>query len=243
MLVGETTDAIISSAPIFRVNARTVVLESKCIDSGVRIKLFTSHPALMFYFIRFGAVGSRHHFVGSLNVSAYTFDDSTRAFANIRLSVTDAKPIIQVDDDGEIIPTLAKRVRTKEFQRTHQFLKMKFVVYKHVWENIQDQNVVINRGLNSEAFALQLSDMYEDLVSKGLIVENYNPVFVEERISRPQSDPNTNRPVLGYNNSCKRLEDSWDDRSFGYDTLLNDTTAFRDSDIISDEREDISSES
>lgn len=58
-----------------------------------------------------------------------TFDDSTRAFANITLSVTDAKPIIQVDDDGEIIPTLAKRVRTKEFQRTHQFLKMKFVVY------------------------------------------------------------------------------------------------------------------
>lgn len=193
MLVGETTDAIISSAPIFRVNARTVVLESKCIDSGVRIKLFTSHPALMFYFIRFGAVGSRHHFVGkfdlyilkrwlikwkfigSLNVSAYTFDDSTRAFANIRLSVTDAKPIIQVDDDGEIIPTLAKRVRTKEFQRTHQFLKMKFVVYKHVWENIQDQNVVINRGLNSEAFALQLSDMYEDL---GKLIYAFKYIYI-----------------------------------------------------------------
>lgn len=98
-----------------------------------------------------------------MNVSAYTFDDSTKAFANIRLSITDVRPILQVDDEGAVIPSLARRVRTKEFQRTHQFLKMKFVVYKHVWEHIQDQNIVINRGLNVEAFALQLSDMYEEL--------------------------------------------------------------------------------
>lgn len=100
---------------------------------------------------------------GSLNVSAYTFDDSTKAFANIRLSVTDVRPILQVDDDGLVITTEARRIRTRDFSRNMNFLKMKFIVYKYVWENIHNSDVVFNRGLNVEAFALQLSDMYEDL--------------------------------------------------------------------------------
>ncbi|KAG1050280.1 hypothetical protein G6F43_007439 [Rhizopus delemar] len=193
MLLGETTDAIITAAPIFRVNSRSVILKSKCLDSGVRVKLHTSHPALMYYFIRFTDIGTRHSFAGSLNVSAYTFDDSTKAFANIRLSLTAVRPVFQVDDDGMVISTFARRIKVKGFPRTSQFLKMKC--------------------LNVEAFALQLSDMYEDLVSRRLIVPNYNPVFVEERISRPQNDPNTNRPVpcvmrtvYSYNVNVKRLE-------------------------------------
>lgn len=101
--------------------------------------------------------------VGSLNVSAYTFDDSTKAFANIRLSVTDVRPILQVDDDGLVITTQAKKIRSRDFPKTLNFLKMKFIVYKYVWENIHDSDIVFNRGLNVEAFALHLSDMYEDL--------------------------------------------------------------------------------
>ncbi|KAG1017034.1 hypothetical protein G6F43_014442 [Rhizopus delemar] len=72
MLLGETTDAIITAAPIFRINARSVVLESKCLDSGVRVKLYTSHPALMYYFIRFADIGTRHSFAGNSNT--YTRD-------------------------------------------------------------------------------------------------------------------------------------------------------------------------
>ncbi|KAG0744629.1 hypothetical protein G6F37_013227 [Rhizopus arrhizus] len=148
MILGEVTDAIITSSPLFRINSRSVSLESKCIDSGSRVKLYTSHPALMYYFIRFADTGTRHSFAGSLNVSAYTFDDSTKAFANIRLSVTDVRPILQVDDDGLVITTQAKKIRSRDFPKTLNFLKMKFIVYK---------------GLNVEAFALHLSDMYEDL--------------------------------------------------------------------------------
>lgn len=96
-------------------------------------------------------------------MSAYTFDDSTKAFANIRLSLTAVRPVFQVDDDGMVISTFARRIKVKDFPRTSQFLKMKFIVFKHVWEHINDSDVVINRGLNVEAFALQLSDMYEDL--------------------------------------------------------------------------------
>jgi len=182
MILGEVTDAIITSSPLFRINSRSVSLESKCIDSGSRVKLYTSHPALMYYFIRFADTGTRHSFagkkplsytsscmanqfsiVGSLNVSAYTFDDSTKAFANIRLSVTDVRPILQVDDDGLVITTQAKKIRSRDFPKTLNFLKMKFIVYKYVWENIHDSDIVFNRGLNVEAFALHLSDMYEDL--------------------------------------------------------------------------------
>lgn len=51
----------------------------------------------------------------------------------------------------------------KDFPRMSQFLKMKFIVFKHVWEHINGNKFVINRGLSVEAFALQLGDMYEDL--------------------------------------------------------------------------------
>ncbi|KAG1037782.1 hypothetical protein G6F43_012787 [Rhizopus delemar] len=231
MIIGEVTDAVITASPLFRINARSVTLESKCIDSGSRVKLYTSHPALMYYFIRFTDNGTRHSFAGrSLNVSAYTFDDSTKAFANIRLSVTDVRPILQVDDDGLVITTEARRIRTRDFSRNMNFLKMKFIVYK---------------GLNVEAFALQLSDMYEDLVGRQLIEPALNPVFVEERITRPQNDPNTNRPVprvmktiYSYNTAVNRLEGFWNHASLRYDALINDGSPFDSSVFINNLHDD-----
>lgn len=68
MFVGELTDAYVTAAPQFRVTARNVTLESKCADSGVKVKLFVSHPALMFYFIRYCDVNSKHYFTGKLRI-------------------------------------------------------------------------------------------------------------------------------------------------------------------------------
>lgn len=155
-----------------------MVLESKCLNSGVRAKLYTSHPALMYHFIRFadiGFVGNLNTYthqdfwlrsiviIGSLNVSVYIFDDITKAFANIRLSLAIVRPVFQVDDDGMVISTLARIIKVKDFPRMSQFFKMKFIVFKHVWEHINENEVVISRYLNVEALALQLSDMYEGL--------------------------------------------------------------------------------
>ncbi|KAI9364547.1 hypothetical protein BD770DRAFT_313774 [Pilaira anomala] len=163
MLLGELTDCIITAAPVFRVTARNVMLESKAIDSGMRVKLYVSNPVLMYYFIRYCDIGTRHHFTGPLNVSAYTFDDSTRAFTSVRLSVDAVRPLANLDEEGHVIGTTARRIRAREFDRTHRFLKMKFIVYKYVFEHINDEETVMNRGLNVETFALQLSDMYENL--------------------------------------------------------------------------------
>lgn len=147
-------------------------------NSGVRAKLYTSHPALMYHFIRFadiGFVGNLNTYthqdfwlrsiviIGSLNVSVYIFDDITKAFANIRLSLAIVRPVFQVDDDGMVISTLARIIKVKDFPRMSQFFKMKFIVFKHVWEHINENEVVISRYLNVEALALQLSDMYEGL--------------------------------------------------------------------------------
>ena len=98
-----------------------------------------------------------------MHVTAYTFDDSTRAHANIRVSVVDIKPNFQVDDDGNVIRTAARRIKAREFPRNRKFVKMKFVVYKHIWEHIRDARVVNQRNLVAEPFALELSDMYADL--------------------------------------------------------------------------------
>ena len=73
------------------------------------------------------------------------------------------KPILQVDDNGRVIPTMAKRIKSRDLPRNAEFLKMKFVVYKHIWENIHDKKVVNDKGLIIEPFALELSDMYADL--------------------------------------------------------------------------------
>lgn len=73
------------------------------------------------------------------------------------------RPLVNIDEEGNVIGTTARRIDTHLFERSHRFLKFKFIVYKYVWEHIHDEDVVMNRGLNVEAFALQLSDMYEDL--------------------------------------------------------------------------------
>ncbi|KAI8332183.1 hypothetical protein BD560DRAFT_341301 [Blakeslea trispora] len=163
MLFCEITDANIYAEPFFRITGRTASLESHCMDSGSRVKLYMNHPALMYYFIRFGGIDTRHCISSALHVSAYTFDDSTIAYANIRVSVVDIKPIWQVDDDGNVIRSAAKKVKTREFPRNREFVKMKFIVYKHIWEHIGESKVVNQKNLTVEPFALELSDMYADL--------------------------------------------------------------------------------
>lgn len=64
MLRGELTDAFVTMAPMFRVTAKNITMESKCMDSGVKVKLFAVHPAMIYYFIRFCTISSKHFFMG-----------------------------------------------------------------------------------------------------------------------------------------------------------------------------------
>ncbi|KAI7895427.1 uncharacterized protein EV154DRAFT_495917 [Mucor mucedo] len=225
MLLGELTDCTITSAPTFRVTARNVMLEAKAIDSGMRVKLYVSNPAMIYYFIRYCDVGSRHHLTGPLNVTAYTFDHSTRAFSSIRLSVDSARPLPTLDDDGNIIGTTATKIRVRDLEKNHKFPKLKYILYKYVFENIYNEDMVMGKGLNVEAFATQLNTSYEKLVSEGLIMSNYNPVTVVESVTRPTTDPTLTALTYSYNESVRRLED-WANPNLSLINLLNDHMPF-----------------
>lgn len=96
-------------------------------------------------------------------MTAYTFDDSTRAFSSIRLSVDSARPLPTLDDDGNIIGTTATKIRVRDLEKNHKFLKLKYILYKYVFENIYNEDMVMGKGLNVEAFATQLNTSYEKL--------------------------------------------------------------------------------
>jgi hypothetical protein len=52
--------ATVIASPQFRVTVRNITLESRVMDSGQRSKTFVTHAALIYYFIRFGQIGTRH---------------------------------------------------------------------------------------------------------------------------------------------------------------------------------------
>ncbi|OBZ82262.1 hypothetical protein A0J61_09688 [Choanephora cucurbitarum] len=224
MFIGEFSDAMVTDHPTFRINARNVIAEVKAVDSGVRAKLYFSHPALMYYFIRFCEIESRHHFIGNLNVTAYTFDHTSRAFASIRMSVDGVRPILQVSDDGHVIPAQAQRIRVRDFDRRQRFYKLKFMVYKYVWENIDEDFVTLSDGSSIDTFATEVSRMYTDLVTRGLAIGSYNPVAVDTAVNTLDADesnrpvPRTLRTVYEYNDNVTRITD-WSEPYLSFQNL------------------------
>ena len=79
------------------------------------------------------------------------------------MSVDGVRPILQVSEDGQVIPTQAQRIRTRKFPRTQRFYKLKFMVYKYVWENIEEDFVYMSNGSSVDTFATEVSRMYDDL--------------------------------------------------------------------------------
>lgn len=54
-------------------------------------------------------------------------------------------------------------MKVSTFPRSQNFLKMKYMVYKYVWKNIRDKDVVAGHGLNIEAYDLQVMTLYDNL--------------------------------------------------------------------------------
>ncbi|KAF1807245.1 hypothetical protein FB192DRAFT_1273576 [Mucor lusitanicus] len=163
MLIGELTYAQpITDRIMLRIVGRTVSLQCKCTDSGLRPNLFVQNFALMFYFIKFLRRNTRDHFYGPLNAYVYTNEDDTRAFINLRMNVTGVRPYAALTtDDNEIIPSRATRMSADRFDNELN-VKLKYMIFKYVWQNIDDENVVQQQRLNKELFAHHLSDMHED---------------------------------------------------------------------------------
>ncbi|KAI8639033.1 hypothetical protein BD408DRAFT_350734 [Parasitella parasitica] len=163
MLLGELTDSQpLNDRILFRVIGRSLSLQAKCMDSGLRPNLFIQNYALMYYFIRFFKKKTRHHFIGALNAYAYTNEDDTRAFINLRLNVFGVRPYANVDDNNEIIPSEAIRMLADNYDND-SMLKLRYMMYKFVWQNVDDEHHVRQDKLNKEPLAHYLSDLHEDL--------------------------------------------------------------------------------
>ncbi|KAF1796665.1 hypothetical protein FB192DRAFT_1259872, partial [Mucor lusitanicus] len=81
------------------ISGQSVTMEPKGADSSLRLTLQVSsgNYPLMFYFLRFFRAGTTHRVEGSLNVSAYSFDDSNKAFASVRVEISAISPIREID--------------------------------------------------------------------------------------------------------------------------------------------------
>ncbi|KAG2191112.1 hypothetical protein INT47_002253 [Mucor saturninus] len=215
MLLGELTDSSITMAPMFRITARHVSMEAKAVDSGVNVKLFSSNPVFQYYFLIFCSVGAKHYITGPLNITAFTFDDSNRAFCSVKIYVHNIRPLAVTDEGGNVIPTDAKRIRLRDIESL-PLMKFKYLVHKCVWENISNDKVVF--GNTSEK------------VNKKLIVGGFNPVSTSEKISRPETNaygrpvPRTTQTVYSYNLEVKRTD--WSDPAFTLQNLLNENLPF-----------------
>lgn len=103
-----------------------------------------------------------------MNVSAYSFDDSNKAFASVRVGVNTVSPIREVDHNGHIIGAEfaagCMPVDEQSIPLNREYKKCKFIVLKYVWDNWTNEKLVDGKkDALKEAFSDNLEDVFEDL--------------------------------------------------------------------------------
>ncbi|KAI8327323.1 hypothetical protein EDC96DRAFT_532143 [Choanephora cucurbitarum] len=220
---------VVVQEPMIRVtSAQSLTLEAKGSDTSLRLAFMVTNGnyPLMYYFLRFFKLRTAHRVSGTLYVSAYTFDDSVRAFACIRVGVQAIAPIREVDFQGNIsgfgpdqgcIP-----ITEGNAPLNREYVKLKFIFFKYVWENWNNETLSVKDYLEG---------LYDDLVELDKAVPNANPVFMEQRRVRDARGARANRrgtvQVRVYNPSVTPTDLS--SASLSLPVLLDDDTPFDDS--------------
>lgn len=181
---------VVVQEPIIRVTSgQSITLEAKGTDTSLRMNFMVSNNnfAMMYYFVRFFKLRSSHCAIGksskfqqlflifinlflqlgALHVSAYTFDDANRAFASIRVGVQSVAPIREIDFHGNTtcfgIADGCIPVDEENTPPNREYAKLKFIIFKHVWENWSNEALVRKRENLREAFTDYLEGLYDDL--------------------------------------------------------------------------------
>ena len=96
-------------------------------------------------------------------MSAYTFDESNRAFASVRVGVQTIQPIWEVDFMGNVMGYGADDgctpINDETAPLTREYLKLKFIIFKYVWENWANERLARKNEMLMEPF----ESLYEDL--------------------------------------------------------------------------------
>ncbi|CEP06949.1 hypothetical protein [Parasitella parasitica] len=153
----------------------------------------------MFYFLRFFRAGTTHRVEGSLNVSAYSFDDSNKAFASVRVGISAISPIREIDHQnnliGEGFSAGCVAVNGSSFPMNKEYKKCRFIIMKYVWDNWSNDKLVDGKkDALKEAFSDNLEDLYEDLVDSQKVPMNMNPIAIQEvAVKRLRKNKNSSR--------------------------------------------------
>ncbi|KAI8354637.1 hypothetical protein BD560DRAFT_319194, partial [Blakeslea trispora] len=173
---------IVVQEPTIRVTSgQTITLEAKGTDTSIRINFLVSNNnyAMMYYFLRFFKMRTAHRVLiliitnvfdlqkGSLNVSAYTFDFATRAFAFVRVGVQSIAPFREVGFQGNISDFGQEHgcfpVNEENAPPNSKYSKLKFILFRYVWENWSNETLIKRRETLREPFTDYLDGLYDDL--------------------------------------------------------------------------------
>ncbi|EIE81238.1 hypothetical protein RO3G_05943 [Rhizopus delemar RA 99-880] len=167
--------------------------------------------------------------------SAFTFNNTTRAFCSTRINMNAIRPIAMVDDNNRVIATNARKMKAKDFDnRKHK--KLQYLLFKYVWEHIDNKNVVEQRNLNKEAFVYALINLHDELCDNGTLTgaEKLCPVQVVEQIplSKRHRGSSSHRPQvhfvrdIEYSWNKKVPTVDWENDSLKFERIVNENIPF-----------------
>ncbi|KAF1796833.1 hypothetical protein FB192DRAFT_1292283 [Mucor lusitanicus] len=152
------------------VSDQSVTLQSKGTDSSLRLtfQITSANYPLIFYFLKFFRGGTSHRVEESLNVSAYTFDDSNKAFASVRVGGSSVSPIREIDHNNNLIGVdfgaCVMPVNDLAFTSSREHKKCRFVIMKYVWDHWADERPVEGKKDSlRESASDNLEDFYDDM--------------------------------------------------------------------------------
>lgn len=80
----------------------------------------------------------------------------------MRINVIAVRPYVNVGDDDVIIPSEAIRMHADNYDND-KMVKLKYLLFKYVWQNIRDERFVKQEKLVTEPLAHLLSDLHDEL--------------------------------------------------------------------------------
>ncbi|KAI8635881.1 hypothetical protein BD408DRAFT_438452 [Parasitella parasitica] len=167
--------------------------------------------------------------LGSMNAYAYMNDDSTRAFINLRMNVTGVRPYPSVGKDNNLIPSDALKMVADHYDNKYT-TKLKYMLYKFVWQNIDNDEVVRQEKLTKESFAQYFSDMHDDLCEMGIIKkgETRNPVIIKETFAKRRKSNKLveRRRDIEYLFNEKVPKVDWEDSELSLVNILDNSRPF-----------------
>lgn len=88
--------------------------------------------------------------------------DRTRAFLNLRMNVVGVRPYPNMDDEDNLIQSEAIRMHADRYDNK-KAPKLRYMLYRYVWEHIDDEVMIDQEQVRKESFTEYLSGLHEDL--------------------------------------------------------------------------------